>query len=91
MAKELKLADGSIFECSDKSTINDIVMIKPKLADFDPIVPHFTMENLTEVEFDGEEYTDLIPVGFQITQNIASMVNGIIAHFVLFFKTTNEE
>lgn len=79
MGKLLKLKDGTEYTATIGSTIKDIEIGVSNYAAVDGIKAKMTLENLSEVEFDGRTYQDLTLVN----DSAHKISGGISAKFEL--------
>lgn len=76
--KTLKLHNGEEINFTDTSTIYDLTSVVANASEIDEVRAKLTKANLAECEFDGEEYTLIVPVGMNAT---SEMTGNITVHF----------
>ena len=87
MSKVLVFHDGTSASFTDESVVTDLVTVVSSFAEIDALRAAFTAENLVGATFDGEEVTNLVPVG---TNASADLDGNVTVHFINRYKTDVE-
>lgn len=74
--KSLTLADGTVLQFTDTSTVYSLIGVYANYAELDSIRPHFTKENLLTCTFGDETYHQLVPVGVSASSDMEGNVTA---------------
>lgn len=77
--KSLTLADGTVLEFTDTSTVYSLNGVYATYAEVDAIRPKFTRENLATVTFVDQAYHGLIPVGVSASSDMEGNVTAVFS------------
>lgn len=87
MGKRLTFKDGKSFMFTDTSVITDLQTVVTDYAEVDSMRLEFTTYNLSDVTFDGEKYTGIVPISSKAG---ADAEGNITVHFINEYKASEE-
>ena len=71
--KVLTLVDGTTINVADESGVGNIRIPVQDFADADGIKAHFTRENMTTITIGAEEFHQVNPLGFYVSDDDGGM------------------